>query len=413
MKEKPAFRLRHRMVCHAENGLRAVPIEQTIRNMERFFLQSPLEIQFTFVKKRLNGINRAVLKYHAPEGKSGDKHFFGKGLTVGQNMASACFEFFERYCAQMRPEDRMLEASYREVARRAVDPRLFDLGKTTYTPDLKMEWVPARSLTRNRPVLVPANLVFLPYQADSLQKHIVLSDSNGIASGNNMEEAILHALLEVIERDQVNICEYNRFPFRRIDQQSVPEVCQPLLMSLEKKGFRIHILSGYTDLPVPFIVVFLQHTKIASRCAVSYGTYPDPVIALERAITEAVQMLPPSVNHKSWIKSGAPQFFQTEFPEVIPFGSIPDISSGDILKNIQICVAALKEIGSEVFAVDLSRPDIPFPAVRVLATRMQPRLNRDSMRLSARFFDVPVKLGFRKEPLPVSEVRLWPICGYR
>jgi len=173
------------------------------------------------------------------------------------------------------------------------------------------------------------------------------------------------------------------------------------------------MLSGYTDLPIPFIAVFLQHRKITSRCAVSYGTYPDPVIALERAITEAVQMLPPSVNHQRWLKSGAPQFFQAELPEIIPFGSIPNISTRDILENIQICVDALKAIGSEVFVVDLSRQDIPFPAVRVLATRMQPRLNRDSMRLSDRFFEVPVKLGFRVEPLPVSDIRLWPICGYR
>jgi hypothetical protein len=51
--------------------------------------------------------------------------------------------------------------------------------------------------------------------------------------------------------------------------------------------------------------------------------------------------------------------------------------------------------------------------VRVLATRLQPRLNADSMRLSNRFFEVPVKLGFRKEPLPVSDIKLWAICGYR
>jgi hypothetical protein len=135
MKEKPTFRLRHRMVCHAENGLRSVPVEKTIDNMKRFFLHSPLGIQFSFIRKGKDGINRAILKYHSPQGKSEDKHYFGKGMTIGQNMASACFEFFERYCARLRPDDRLLEASYHEIARKAVDPFLFDLGKTTYTPD--------------------------------------------------------------------------------------------------------------------------------------------------------------------------------------------------------------------------------------------------------------------------------------
>lgn len=106
------------------------------------------------------------------------------------------------------------------------------------------------------------------------------------------------------------------------------------------------------------------------------------------------------------MQSGAPQFFQTEFPEVIPSGSIPNIATNDILENIEICVTALKEIGSEVFAVDLSRPDIPFPAVRVLATRMQPRLNEDSLRFSERFFEVPVKLGFLEEQRTIAGVRL-------
>lgn len=405
--------LRPRPVCHEENGLRSVPIEKTIRNIEKFFLHSPLEVQFTFIKKGAGGISRAILKFHSPEGKSEDNHYFGKGLTIGQNMASAGFEFFERYCARMRPGDVPTEASYEEVSDKAVDPHLFDLGLSSYHPKIKIDWVRGFSLTKKIPSLVPANLVFLPYRTEESEKYIVLSDSNGLASGNNLEEAILHALLEVIERDQVNISEYNRFPFRRIVPESVPEVCHPLLNNLKAKGFLVHLLSGYSDLPVPFMAVYLQHRKIRSRCAVAYGTYPDPTIALERALTEAVQMLPPSASHKAWFESGSPQFFQSPFPEEIHFSAIRNLATNDVRENIENCVSILKEIGSEVFVVDLSRPDIPFPTVRVLATRLQPRLNADSMRLSGRFSEVPVKLGFRKQPVPISDIKLWAICGYR
>jgi ribosomal protein S12 methylthiotransferase accessory factor YcaO len=410
---KKTLQIGQRLVCHAENGLRSVPIEKTIQNIEKFFLHSPLEVQFTFVRKGGGGISRAILKYHSPEGKSEDKHYFGKGLTIGQNMASAGFEFFERYCARMRPDDVMTEASYEEVSDHAVDPHLFDLGLSAYNPKIKIDWVRGYSLTRKIPLLIPANLVFLPYWTEESGRYIVLSDSNGLASGNNLEEAILHALLEVIERDQVNISEYNRFPFRRIVPESVPEVCRPLLDNLKAKGFGVHLLSGYSDLPVPFMAVFLQHRKIPSRCAVAYGTYPDPIIALERALTEAVQMLPPSASYKAWFESGSPQFFQSQFPEEIQFSSIRNLATNDIKENIEKCVSILREIGSEVFVVDLSRSDIPFPAVRVLATRLQPRLNADSMRLSDRFSEVPVKLGFRKQPLPISDIKLWSICGYR
>jgi thioglycine synthase len=405
--------LRKRLVCHAENGLRSVPIEKTIQKIQQFFLKSPIEVQFSFIKKKLGGINRALLKYHSPSGSSGDKHYFGKGLTVGQNIASASFEFFERYCAVMRPDDLITEASYNELSDKAVDPLLFNLGNSSFTPSSKIDWVRGYSLSRKIPVLIPANLVYLPYQAENNEKHIVLADSNGLASGNNIEEAILHALLEVIERDQLNISEYNRLPFKRIVPESVPGVCKPLLENLERKGFEVHLLWGNSDLPIPFIAAFLQHRNISSRCAVAYGSYPEPTIALERALTEAVQMLPPSGNHKAWLKSGAPQFFKSVPPDEIDFGAVKNSATDEIRENIEICVSMLKDIGSEVFVVDLSRHDIPFPAVRVLATRLQPRLNEDSMRLSKRFFEVPVKLGFKDYQSTISDIKLWPICGYR
>ncbi len=410
---KRTLNLKQRLVCHAENGLRSVPIEKTIQHIEHFFLKSPLEVQFTFIKKGSGGINRAILKYHSPEGKSKDQHYFGKGLTIGQNIASAGFEFFERYSARMRPDDRIREASYVELSGKAVDPRLFYLGKSPFDPALKIDWVWGYSLTREIPVLVPANLVFLPYRTDKMEKQIVLSDSNGIASGNNLEEAILHALLEVIERDQVNISEYNRLPVKLIAAEGIPDICQPLLKNLKSKGFGVSLFAGSSDLPIPFIIAFLHHRKVISSCSVAYGSYPDPVIALERALTEAVQMLPPSGNHKGWLESGAPEFYRSGSPEVIPFDSIKNLATNDIRETIWKCVSILGDIGSEVIVVDLNHPDIPFPTVRVLATHMQPRLNEDSMRLSERFFDVPVRLGFRNTPLASHEVKTWPICGYR
>ncbi len=410
---KKTLALKQRLVCHAENGLRSVPIEKTVQHIEQFFLKSPLEVQFTFIKKGGGGINRAILKYHSPEGKAEDKHYFGKGLTIGQNIASAGFEFFERYCARMRPDDRLREASYDELDGNAVDPRLFHLGKSSFDPALKIDWIWGYSLTREIPVLVPANLVFLPYRPDKMEKNIVLSDSNGIAAGNNPEEAILHALLEVIERDQVNISEYNRLPVWLIAPESIPDVCRPLVKNLKSKGFGVSLFAGSSDLPIPFIIAFLQHRKVISRCSVAYGAYPDPVIALERALTEAVQMLPPSGNHGGWLESGAPEFYRSGSHEEIPFSSLENLATNDITETIRKCVSILRDTGSEVFVVDLSHPDIPFPSVRVLATRMQPRLNEDSMRISERFFDVPVRLGFRKTPLANHEVKTWPICGYR
>jgi ribosomal protein S12 methylthiotransferase accessory factor len=412
--EKCEIHLKNRHVCYAENGQRSVPLEKTIKNIEQFFLKSPIEVQFTFLRNRSGKIGKAILKYHSPFDKSKDQHFFGKGLSTSQNIASACFEFFERYCARMQPDDMITESSFDEVIDHAINPQHFNLAERSISHRAKkIDWIWGYSLSRKVPVLVPANLVFYPYLTSNDEKYLGLSDSNGLASGNNMEEAILHGLVEIIERDQVTISEYNRLPFKRITQESIPFVCKPMIDHLTDKGFKVFTLSGTTDIPVPFIAVFIHHKKYPSNCSVAFGCHLDPMLALERALTEAIQLLPPSFNHKKWLKSGAPQFYLSNLNDEIHFDALKNQATLNIKENIERLVSILKEIDSEAIVVDLSQPDIPFPSVRVLATKLQPIIRKDSVRLSQRFFDVPVKLGLRSRPIPKSEVKIWPICGYK
>jgi ribosomal protein S12 methylthiotransferase accessory factor YcaO len=412
--KKCEIRLKNRTVCYAENGQRSVPLEKTIKNIGQFFLRSPIEVQFTFIKNKSGKADKAFLKYHSPFNKKQDQHYFGKGLSSNQNFASACFEFIERYCARMRPGDVITESSFDELIDLAIDPQHFNLAEnSSFLRAKKIDWVWGYSLSRKVPVLVPANLVFCPYLTSNNDKYIVMSDSNGLASGNNMEEAILHGLLEIIERDQVFISEYNRLPFKRIIPESVPGACKPTIDRLTDKGYQVSILSGTTDIPVPFMAAFIQHKKNPSNCSVAYGSYPDPALAIERALTEAIQLLPPSNNHKKWLKSGSPQFYLSSLSDEIHFTVLKNRATLNIKENIEILVSILKEIESEVIAVNLSQSEIPFPSVRIMATKLQPYINKDSLRLSQRFFDVPVKLGFRNQPILKSEVKIWPICGYK
>ena len=76
---KYELKLKDRIVCYEENGHRTVPLEKTIKNIERFFLKSPVEVQFTFFKKRSGRIDQAYLKYHSPSGKLRMSISLGKG----------------------------------------------------------------------------------------------------------------------------------------------------------------------------------------------------------------------------------------------------------------------------------------------------------------------------------------------
>ncbi len=394
--------------------MRSVPLERTLAEVERFFLTSGMEAQFHMQDRRVDGMGRAFLKYLSPAGESEDRIFCGKGLSTGQALVSACLEFLERHCAGMMPDDAVQEASYDQVAAAAIDPRLFNLaaGKDFDTAK-KIDWVWGYSLTRAEHVLVPANLVFCPYETSRNVKDLAWMDSNGLASGNNIEEAILHGILEVVERDAVMISEYGRLPPAGISPAGLPVECRPTIDLLENGGFHLTFLAGRTDLPFPFIAAFLRHRDVPADRSVAFGCHLDPALALERALTEAIQVLPPSINHEGWLRSGSPERYAAPPSREISFDDLKSLASPGLKENIEKCVAILKDVGSEVIVVDLSLSDIPFPAVRVLATGLQPLFHESDMRLSRRFFEVPVKLGVRAEPRREADIKIWPLCGYR
>lgn len=405
---------RSRRVRYSGNGLRSVPLHKTLADIEKYFLAGDVEAQFVMVRRAADDTMRAFLEYLSPMDETERKRYFGKGTSEGQALVSACMEFVERASAKMRPEDALLEAGYTEIASDAYDPCLFSLSpEAAFVPSRKIDWVWGYSLTRSQPALVPANLVFFPYEADHDEKAISWTDSSGLASGNNLEEAVLHGILELVERDAVVISEYNRLPQAEITTEGFPVEVLNLLERLAVRGYAYSFRTVPTDIPVPAVAAFLQKEKEPVNCCVAFGCHLDPCLAVSRALTEAVQLLPPSINQEEWYRSGSAERYADPPIREIPFDGLKSLASSDLKDNIETCVALLKGIGSEVIVVDLSLPAIPFPVVRVLATGLQPLPHEGDVRLSPRFFEVPVKLGLRDEPLDPADVKIWPLCGYR
>jgi len=408
------IKLRERRVRYGRNGLRSVPIERTLAEIDRFFLSNSIEAQFGIFPRDPGGKPCASLEYLSPAGESADERYFGKGASLEQAFASACCEFFERYAAKMRPEDEVLEAGLDDLAGAARDPRLFDLAADSgYSDSRKIDWVRGYSLTSAKAVWVPANLVFLPYRPGREDKRIAKGDSNGLAAGNNIEEAVLHGILEVVERDALIIAEYNRLPMTEIDPERLPAVILDMLSRLRAEGYAASLRLMPTDLPVTVISAFLRSDADPADCSVAVGCHLDPKVACERALTEAVQLLPPTSNQEEWYRLGDPGRYLEKTPVPVSLSSIPDRASPDLKTNIEICVDFLRAAGAEIIVVDLSLTGLPFPAVRVLAPGLQPLARDKDRRFSRRFFDVPVKLGLRDTPIAPDEVRIWPLCGYR
>ena len=138
----------------------------------------------------------------------------GKGQTRSYAKASALMEAIERYSSLsstysgslIRGSHFELSKSYKKVLH--PDEVIEPVRYNPYDDKTVLDFVPGCDLLKNEEVLVPAGLVFSRYLANpQVNSPFLYSHTNGLASGNTLEESICHALCEVIERDAVSIAD--------------------------------------------------------------------------------------------------------------------------------------------------------------------------------------------------------------
>src|SRR5512133_2140871 len=101
------------------------------------------------------------------------------------------------------------------------------------------------------------------------EKVLMRSNTNGLASGNNMEEAVLHGLCEVIERDAWSLCEGRR----RINadlELDIPEV-QRIARMFTDKGIELHFKDMTSDIGLPVIAVAADDVEMKDPGLLTLG----------------------------------------------------------------------------------------------------------------------------------------------
>ena len=150
----------------------------------------------------------------------------GKGISKDHAKASAMMEGFERYSAERQDNDEVIVASVSEISEfgEFIEPKSLNLPKELERKgidDLKLEWNLAHDLISNKDYYVPTNAIFHPYTHENDVNSLFKSNTNGLASGNILEEAILHGMFEVIERDAWSIFELTHKNYAQIDIDSI------------------------------------------------------------------------------------------------------------------------------------------------------------------------------------------------
>lgn len=159
---------------------------------------------------------------------------------------------------------------------------------------LPIDWTPVWSLTEERHKYLPTQLLYYqsPASADCA-RFFAMGCSNGNASGNNLEEAVLQGLFELVERDAVALWWYNRLHRPGVDLASFGE---PWLLDLaayyDGLGRDTWALDVTSDLGIPaFVAVSRLRATDQDRVLFGLGCHLDARIALQRAFAEMNQML--------------------------------------------------------------------------------------------------------------------------
>lgn len=364
----------------------------------------------------------------------------GAALSRDEARAKAIGEALERYCAGYYDKSRLILATYAELGPElAVSPdRLALFSAAQYlrpgfpyrrpTESTRLAWIEGFSLTRRRPVLVPACLVFVPY--DPLRRGeestLAPSVSSGLACGPSLDQATLSGIFEVVERDAFCTTWFNRLRLPAVEVSPRSERLHRVLRErFLPSGARYHLTATTLDVPIPsFVCVCLSDSAYGPLATVGAACHLDPEIALLKAVVE-------SAHAKLWLKQiirtrpdwrPAPDFANVvtfedhvlayRFPDlqaelgfltdpgrpVVASHNIPVRSTDDPRRDVETCVRLLREQELEVVRVDLTTEDVEelgFHVVKVLVPGMQEINGRHDLPFlgGRRLYDVPLALG--------------------
>ncbi|HEX8156306.1 MAG TPA: YcaO-like family protein, partial [Solirubrobacteraceae bacterium] len=216
----------------------------------------------------------------------------GKGLTPIAAKVSAVMECAEWWHAErVRPPARVARVAELDAELGYDVFELSQVGRNLLNRGTMLEWLDARRMDGSGQTFVPRVCASIDGRvARRWAPPVLFGNSNGLASGNSLDEAALHALLEVVERDgTARLHALGSGAERRVDPETVDSAeASDLLDRFHTAGMRVQISDARspTELPCFEVEISLADQAIGF---VGAGCHLDAGVALCRALTEAAQ----------------------------------------------------------------------------------------------------------------------------
>jgi ribosomal protein S12 methylthiotransferase accessory factor YcaO len=364
----------------------------------------------------------------------------GKGATKTQAKVSALMESVERYSSMQSTSPKtIIKDSYSHLSNsfsKVLHPaEIIEPLTPNYDEASMIDFITGFDLMNDEEILVPAEIAYYKYFPKYPAVSVFqCSHTNGLASGNVLEEAICHALCEVIERDAVSIADLcaSSIPYnivhkiaeafeasncvnsqlldcigaKFVDEPTIyPDVEIdgiagefPPIMNLLRKfsdaGIMLMIKNiTQEDIDIPTIAAssidWITHDY--GLFAKGYGTHLDSRVALMRAITELAQTRAANIQGarddlKRIQYKDKDEIYKRKWPfmpssslieknrqqNIINFREIKTYSNKDILTDINHILSVLKEAGiRRAIIVNLTNPEIGIPVVRAIVPGLE------------------------------------------
>ncbi|MFA6213324.1 MAG: YcaO-like family protein [Candidatus Obscuribacterales bacterium] len=400
---------------YLSSSLRSVSPEQTIaaasKLLDRFGITRVSEIT------RLDRVGIPVFASIRPDALPGSLCVnAGKGLRSIEAHAGAYMEAIEFAAAEYRTSPLPVEyLTPKQIYPKTSGRQFLNLCPQFQIQVLleeKIACVQAAEIVSGERKFVPAELVFMPYPEELGLQTYFGSGSNGLCSGNTVQEAAVHGICELLERDTKSFLFLKDTSFL-VEDWETEGILNEIFTTVQASDLSIFLRYSANQFEIPYFEAFLFELDAKDPIYISggYGCHPIKQIAAVRALTEACQ------SRLSFIHGGRDDLidryelfgrmsaseqiqFETQLAakikradQRIGFAEIPDYSNSimSISSAYDFLQKRLQDNGfDEIYLVNFNLPSDDLHVLRMIIPKLE-AFDRLSPRIGSRLAEFAKK----------------------
>ncbi|GAA3389000.1 YcaO-like family protein [Cryptosporangium minutisporangium] len=412
------------------------------------------DIDFAIYSASLGDPGRAL------DAQSGWQHdptsgnFDGAGGSTDPETAAhlAVAESLERYSSCAWSEDRLIWATAGDLGADAIPPSSFPTcseteladprcGLVAWDPRTPLRWVRGWSLTRAKPVYVPAVSAFMKFTFESTAERYTHPVSTGCAAHADPVDAVVNGLLEVVERDSIALTwlQRMRLPRLAVDPDELDEPYRSFVRAGRSENIQTLLFDATTDFGIPVIygLQLAPHdTELAQLVAATCDVHPGRAVAKlyressclrialramsARGARPSVDTLADNVSVTGGaLNAGLPEnrnyfdFLLDGDRTTRRLADLPTVPSGEA--TLPWLLRRVHDAGAEVIVVDLTTDEarqVGATVVRVLVPEAMPLsfVHRARYLGHPRLYRAPARIGQQVHPEPEINPHLQPFA---